>query len=177
MTTQPIRWVMLLRGINVGGHAKLPMADLKSLLASKGASDITTYIQSGNVVFSAACAPDPFLKTMWDHIEANHGFRKTALMVDAQTFQDRAQFPFATDSPKTGHIFFHTGLAKPDLQMIDSLRAPSEEIRITDHATYLHTPDGFGRSKLAAHLESALGTPATARNLATVNALLTMITP
>ncbi len=69
------RWVLLLRGINVGGKNKLPMADLKSLLAELGASDIVTYIQSGNAVFSASgLSPQIFSKKLSKAISDTHGF-------------------------------------------------------------------------------------------------------
>ena len=48
------RYVALLRGVNVGGRNKLPMADLKDLFAAAGCAAVRTYIQSGNVVFDAA---------------------------------------------------------------------------------------------------------------------------
>jgi len=47
-------YIALLRGINVGGHKKTPMAELRSLLEQKGFKDVKTYIQSGNVVFQSS---------------------------------------------------------------------------------------------------------------------------
>lgn len=169
------RYVLLLRGINVGGTGKLPMAELRAILAELGATDVATYIQSGNAVLSTDAAPQAFLDQMWDKIEAAHGFRREALMIKAEAFTTIARaYPFEA-SPKTGHIFFHTGAPTPDLAKIGALKAPSEEIKITDAATYLHAPEGIGRSKLAAGLEKALHCPATARNLNTVQKLTEML--
>ena len=54
---RPTTYIGLLRGINVGGHNKIPMADLRTLVATMGWSQVQTYIQSGNLVFTAAGAP------------------------------------------------------------------------------------------------------------------------
>ena len=169
------RYVLLLRGINVGGTGKLPMADLRGILAELSASNIATYIQSGNAVLDTDADPELFLAAMWDKIETQNGFRRDALLIPAARFAEIAGgFPFQA-TPKTGHIFFHASTPIPDSAKIDALKTPSEEISITDAATYLHAPDGLGRSKLASGLEKALGCPATARNLNTVMTLVEML--
>ncbi|WP_431156669.1 DUF1697 domain-containing protein [Winogradskyella poriferorum] len=50
-------YITFLRGINVGGHRKVSMADLRILLAKLGLEDVNTYIQSGNVVFKSKSSP------------------------------------------------------------------------------------------------------------------------
>lgn len=167
------QWVLLLRGINVGGHGKLPMAALKSILTDLGARDVATYIQSGNVVLSGDFDRGDFLQRMWDRIESEHGFRREALLLTQDAFRTIAQaFPFDQTTPKAGHIWFHTAPPTPDTAQIEALKAPSERIKVTADATHLYAPDGIGKSKLAARLERALGVAATARNLNTVQNLL-----
>ena len=53
------RYVALLRAVNVGGKNKVPMADLRDLFESMGHSEVSTFIQSGNVIFSAAKSVTP----------------------------------------------------------------------------------------------------------------------
>ena len=71
--------VLLLRGINVGGTGKLPMADLRAILARLGARDVQTYIQSGNVVFSG----DVEENALGDAIETDFAFRPRIMIFPA----------------------------------------------------------------------------------------------
>lgn len=70
-----MRYVALLRGINVGGNNKVPMADLRACLEEAGLSNVQTYIQSGNVVFSSDAKDDTKLtKQIEQAIEKTFGF-------------------------------------------------------------------------------------------------------
>ena len=86
-------------------------------------------------------------------------------------------FPEAEDNPKSLHLFFLTEPPKkPDLKSLEALKAKSERFTLKGKVLYLHTPDGFGTSKLAARVERLLGVEATARNWRTVTTLLEMAT-
>ncbi|MEX0970249.1 MAG: DUF1697 domain-containing protein, partial [Paracoccaceae bacterium] len=78
------RWVILLRGINVGGHGKLPMADLRYIVTAKGAQNVQTYIQSGNVTLQG---PRPDTVALASAIEAAHGFRPAMMVLSAAEFE------------------------------------------------------------------------------------------
>ncbi|WP_238370184.1 hypothetical protein [Heliomarina baculiformis] len=65
------------------------------------------------------------------------------------------------------HLFFSDGEIWLDPEIIGNFRVQSEELRIIANIAYFYTPDGFGRSKLAAKMERALGSTATGRNLRT----------
>ena len=86
--------------------------------------------------------------------------------------------PFATvasATPKSVHLFFLAERPKkPDLESVDQIKAPSESYALKGKVFYLHTPEGFGTSKLAARIERHLGVAATARNWRTVTTLLDM---
>lgn len=173
-----MKYVLLLRGINVGGHGKLPMADLSALLAGLGARDVATYIQSGNAVFSGDFTPRILAAEIEDRIEAQFGFRRDALVLTgAEILAARAGFPFAAafDAPKTGHVSFLKSPAQPDLGAMQALAAPDEEFRLAGQVFYLYAPSGIGRSKLAAKVEKLLGVLATARNLNSVRKLCEMV--
>jgi uncharacterized protein (DUF1697 family) len=173
--------IALLRGINVGGRNKLRMADLTDLLQELGLSRIKTYIQSGNVVFQ--CQEDRDLAKLSAQISQaiaeRHGFTPFVLLLTAQDVNDAvAQNPFpdaGEAEPKTLHLFFlATPPTAPDLAAIESIKSPTEEVKLMDSVFYLHAPDGIGRSKLAAKVEKLLGVDATARNWNTVSKLIAM---
>lgn len=161
-------WIALLRGINVGGHNKLPMQDLRDLLGDLGCADIKTYIQSGNAVFNSTKQPTTLATDICAGIEGQFGFApgvQVFSLADYGSILDANPFPEAVSEPKTLHVSF---LAEPaataDLVTLESLRSGGEEFRLAERAFYLHAPDGIGRSKLAAKVESSLGVPSTSRN-------------
>ena len=171
-------WVMLLRGINVGGANKIKMADLKALVETLGARDVAHYIQSGNLVFSGVIDATAFEDIVAREIELRHGFRPRVLVLAAEDFRGiiaAYPYPEADDDPKTGHVWFLTGDATPDRAALDALAAETERFEIAPRAFYLHAPNGIGRSKLAEKVERLLGVPATARNLNTCAKLVEML--
>lgn len=168
-------WVLLLRGINVGGAGKLPMADLRDFLTTLGAQNVSTYIQSGNAVFTGEIDPADFAPRLEEAIETHHGFRPRALILSRESFQqiaDAFPWPEALETPAQGHIWFLARPpSRPALAALEELASPSERLKLTPQALYLHAPGGIGRSKLAAKAERLLGVPATARNLNSVSKL------
>lgn len=170
-----------MRGINVGGHNILPMADLRNDLESLKLTNVRTYIQSGNVVFeSAATTPSALAKRIDERIEELHGFRPRVLILSREDFLAAIEtnpFPEAASDPRTLHFFFLAEpAADPDLQAIDDARSSTENYKLTDRVFYLHAPDGIGRSKLAANVEKHLRVVVTARNYRTVDRLMSMAT-
>ena len=173
-------WIALFRGINVGGRNKMPMAKLTSTLEASGCRSVRTYIQSGNVVFTSASRSKRNLaKRIADSTEAQFGFRPNILLLTEAEFRTTIAnnpFPKATREPKTLHFFFLDAAPKaPDIDGLATLATPTERHELVDAVFYLHAPDGFGRSKLAAGAERKLGAPATARNYTTVHKLSTML--
>lgn len=174
------RWVLLLRGINVGGKNKLPMAGLKSLLTELGASDIETYIQSGNAVFSASgLRLQTFSKKLSKAISGTHGFAPQIIVLTAEDFIrsiEDCPFPKEELSEKILHFYFLTEPAlTPEEDKLNELKIASEQWALIDGVFYLYAPDGFGRSKLAAKAEKFLGVGATVRNWRTVKKLKAMV--
>lgn len=171
-------WILLLRGINVGGRNRLPMGDLVSILESSGLEDVETYIQSGNVVFRSAKVSSTLGEEIATAVEERHGFRPRVLLLDADRLREAAEsnpFPEAEAEPGTLHLFFlATAPESPDVEALDRLVSPSERFHLAGDVFYLHAPDGIGRSKLAANVEKHLGVAATARNWRTVERLREM---
>lgn len=170
----------MLRGINVGGKGRLPMKELVAELEGMGLENVRTYIQSGNVVFdSSKKLGARFGDEIGQRIEASHGFRPAVMLIGAKGFRDAvAGNPYAeakTD-PKTVHLFFLG--AKPraaKVAELEPLRTQSEEYQLVGKVLYLHTPEGFAKSKLAAGVERVLGVAVTARNWRTVTKVSEMV--
>ncbi|MFV0474579.1 MAG: DUF1697 domain-containing protein [Pikeienuella sp.] len=167
------RWILLLRGVNVGGSNILPMKDLRAALERRGLRDARTYIQSGNCVIDGDARDAAELSALAaGAIEQDFGFRPQVLALTPQQIETAiADNPFADEGcdPKTVHIhFLLEEPGAPDLASLESLRAPSERFHLATGRFYLHAPDGVARSKLAAQAERRLGVPTTARNLRSV---------
>lgn len=158
----------------------MPMAELRTTFESAGCRSVRTYIQSGNVVFASPTKSKQNLgKRLGDAIEDQFGFRPSILLLSEDDFRSAvANNPFldAVAEPKTLHFFFlDSPPNSPDMKAIDKLAVPTERFELIDAIFYLHTPNGFGRSKLAACAERKLGVPATARNYTTVKNLAEML--
>ena len=155
-------WILLLRGINVGGKNILPMNELVRLLQSLNLENIKTYIQSGNAIFRSSREVSPKLAaSIATKIDSRHGFKPHVLILSADQLENAIAsnpFPEAEAEPKTLHLLFLASApAAPDIQSLTKAKSPSEQFHLADHVFYLHAPDGIGRSKLAAKAEKLLG--------------------
>lgn len=174
------RSVALLRGINVGGKHRLPMAELIAIFEGLGHTGVQTLIQSGNVVFEHG---EPVIAdAIRQAIDAAHGFAPHVLVLDAVAWRAVVEAnPFPADAGKTLQVFFFDAAPEsPDRARLDALKSPSEAFALGAHALYLLAPEGIGRSKFAAGVEKALGVPVTARNgntVAQISTLLAQATP
>ena len=161
------RFVALLRGINVGGHNILSMADLRMLVAECGGSDVESYIQSGNVIFSHDNADAAgFSARLQAAIGSRFGFEPSILSLAADQYRAAMDaVPFFPSDPKHLHLYFMAAPPPdPDLVAIENDRGENEAARLIGAIFYLHAPDGVARSRLATTAEKHLGVPATARN-------------
>lgn len=170
-------YIALLRGINVGGHNRIKMADLRTLLQSMGFANIQTHLASGNVIFETHKNSEKKLAMeISAEIETHHGFKTDILILSLEEIQLAVlanPFPQATNQPKSLHFNFLSSKPKsPDLQKLDMLKKDSEQYKLINKVFYLHAPEGIGRSKLAAGCEKAIGVPMTGRNWRTVQNIL-----
>jgi uncharacterized protein (DUF1697 family) len=174
------RSVALLRGINVGGKHSLPMKELAALFMKCGCSDVATYIQSGNVVFSTAGSLKLDAATLAGRIEKTFGFAVPVILRTADEFATiirRNPFPKADPDIERLHVSFLA--SEPTAEQIASLdpnRSKGDSFRVLDREIYLLLPNGAGASKLTnAYFDSKLKTTSTARNWRTVLKLLEMV--
>ncbi|MEZ4637999.1 MAG: DUF1697 domain-containing protein [Caldilineaceae bacterium] len=172
------QYIALFRGINVGGNNILPMKELVALLQGLGCTDVKTYIQSGNAVFSIAQEDkDKLADAIGAAIQQSHGFQPKVLLLTASELKDaHAGSPFQTTEGKALHFYFLASTpTDPNLAALEELKSNGEDYLLGNSVFYLYAPNGIGRSKLAEKVERLLGVPVTARNLNTVNKLISMI--
>ena len=182
MTARPqsTTYVALLRGINVGGKQMLPMAALSKMLADADCTDVRTYIQSGNVVFSAtpACAKQ-IPQRIAAQIKKSFGFEPPIIMRSADELQSIiADNPFLksrTNRADEDHLhvaFLSDAPLKSNLAALDPNRSPDDTFAFRtpgNREIYLHLPNGVARTKLSnAWFDSKLKTISTMRNWRTV---------
>lgn len=171
-------WVVWFRGINVGGNHPLPMKALAKGLEALGYSGVQTYIQSGNVLLQAPATVkrEKLEVGIADEVLSKHGFRPRVLALQLDELQaavDANPFKKVLGDSRTLHLYFlATKPTKPNLAAMNAVKAKTEAFALDERVYYLHTPDGFGKSKLAVQAEKLLGVDATARNWRTVTAML-----
>jgi uncharacterized protein (DUF1697 family) len=173
--------ICLLRGVNVGGHNKIRMEDLRDLCASCKLQDAWTYVQSGNVVFRSRETDLPRLaRRLEDATERGVGFRPDVVLRTADEMRNAiARNPFAgrigIEPNKLHVVFLPTDPGDEARARVRAIKTNPEEVHIDGRELYIYYPDGAGRSKLNnAVIERALKIPATARNWNTVTRLLEM---
>lgn len=183
--------VALLRGINVGRANRIAMADLRSVVADLGHAEVATYLQSGNVVFTTTRdSALPALATeLSTAIEKKCGVSCHVIVLTASQWRSVvAANPYpaqAAADPTTVHAAVQQDDLTPDedqtlTRLLAEARAGGspDHLTVVGRTTYLCTPGGLGRSKLAERLARAQGRDkdrATARNWRTVEALARLL--
>jgi uncharacterized protein (DUF1697 family) len=170
-------YVALLRGINVGGKAIVPMAELRSLLSSLGHADVVTYIQSGNAVFGSRRTADEVAAELEERIEQVFGVRTPVLLrTPPELAGVVARNPFlepGADLSKLHVVFLESAPEPAAVAGLEPDRSPPDELAVLGREVYLRLPSGAGRTKLTLDwLERRLGTRGTARNWRTVTKLV-----
>jgi uncharacterized protein (DUF1697 family) len=174
------RHVALLRGINVGGHKKVPMAQLREVLEAAGFADVKTYVQSGNVALSAPSrSPAKVGKEMEAAIEAAFGFDvavvmrtrdEIAALIDEDPLGD-----VATDPTFRIVVFLAGKLDQRTVADVDPGEFAPEAFALRDREIVMWAPNGQRDSRLVKTLtEKRTGVVGTARNWRTVEKLLAM---
>ena len=178
--------VALLRGINVGGHNRVPMPELRALMTELGHTEVATYIQSGNAVFTSPEADTAKLADELEQAIAGRLDVSCGVVVitrdELQQVIDDNPFP-AEDNPKALHaVFRRAELTEAERAKVTEAQGRAQakgcqdEAVIVGRTMFLHTPNGLGRSELSAQLSrTAAAKTGTARNWAIVHKLRTML--
>jgi len=164
-------YVGLLRGVNVGGKNKLPMADLRSLCEHLGWSNVRTFIQSGNVIFTSENAPKALLLEV--AIEERFAMKTNVLLRTASDLVRAVKrSPFAEAERAYVHVaFVSKNVSETVVTSLDHERFTPDKFAVIGSEVYLYLPNGVGQSKLPAYLVRQLKVPVTIRNWNTVNKL------
>jgi uncharacterized protein (DUF1697 family) len=173
-------YVALLRGINVGGKNKLAMSDLVALFAAEGCTNVSTFIQSGNVVFDA---PKKLAAQVPTHVEQRIQERfglqvpvvvRTAAELSAVV--ERNPFLSAGADADALHVLFLKDAPAARLtRALDPARSPPDAFALVGREVYLRCPNGIGRTKLTnGYFDKALATVSTGRNWRTVLKLIAL---
>ncbi len=174
------RYVALLRGINVGGKNRLPMADLRDIFTAAGCGTVRTYIQSGNAVFEATrdlaeAVPEAVALA----IRERFGYETSVVVRSgAELRRIATSNPFDTSGdPRLLLVAFLRDAPTADsVSRLDPGRSPPDEFVVRGSEVYLRYPNGVARSKLTnEYLAGRLQTVSTMRNWRTVLKLLEMV--
>jgi len=174
-------YISLLRGINVGGHRKLPMAELRELAEALGWGDVRSYIQSGNLVFThRAAKTEKLSRELTKAIEERFGFDVPVVTrtrgewekaIEANPFIERGD----CDPGQLSIVFLSSNPQRDGLTKLEARDLRNDEFQLIGREIFLHCPDGAANARISiTDFERALGASATARNLRTVGKLREM---
>jgi uncharacterized protein (DUF1697 family) len=175
-------YAALLRGINVGGNRKVPMAELRGLVEGLGHTGVRTHLQSGQAVFTADHGDEESLAAGLERaIAERFGFAVDVIVrghAYLRAIAEACPFPAAELEAKQLHVtYFSAPVEAARFAEIDQAAFRPEEFRLGDRALYLYAPNGLGRSRLAEALAKPRvnkGLIATTRNWNTVVKLVEM---
>jgi len=175
------KYIVLLRGINVGGHKKIKMTDLRAMFETMGCLNVQTYIQSGNVILEQKALSNSELegqiKTQIKEIfnydvpvlvlttdELQHIFDTNPFLTEIQEDITKLHVTLLSQIPDNEHI-----------NAIKDIQYKADEFQIIDKNIFLFCPDGYGRTKFTNNFfENKLKVQATTRNWKTIGKLIAM---
>lgn len=174
-------YLALLRGINLGGKNKIPMKDLAQTFVRVGCGDVRTYIQSGNVVFTAdSDAAEAIPAGVTAAIAERFGYQVPVLLRSTDQLREAVRNnPFVASGAPEGalHVMFLAGPPEPHrVDTLDRDRSQPDEFAVRGQEVYLWLPNGVAHSRLTnGYFDSKLATTSTSRNWRTVLKLLDLM--
>ena len=167
-------FVGLLRGINVGGHNKIPISDLRSLCEEIGWDDVQSYIQSGNLIFSADDTPERLEVQLEGSIDRRFGFQIPVLVRNTEDwlgYVNSNPYPEASlSAPNLVMLALSKRTPNPDAaERLLERASDSERLTQVGNALWIHFGERSAKSKLSPNLlDRLVGSPVTTRNWRTV---------
>lgn len=165
-------YISLLRGINVGGHKKILMADLKVLYESLGFQHVNTFIQSGNVVFNTDMNAENLVEKIEQAIVQQYGFEVSVQLRQISDFENiikscpYTKLDLEVDKATKIMITFLDALPNQEniQKLMSHVQAP-EQLVVMGKEVYLYCPNGYAKTKLNNNfLEKILAVKGTTRN-------------
>jgi uncharacterized protein (DUF1697 family) len=171
------RYVLLLRGINLANHHKVPMADLREIAAGIGCTDVATYIQSGNLIASSTLAAKTLAGRLESALEERFGFRpRTMVRTRGQIAKVLAANPFADQDPSKVHVGFLISALRNTSDVPSTTESGADRAIIIGAHVYLYYPDGVGRTEMTrTPMWRQINDICTVRSLRTVTKLAEMV--
>ena len=171
-------YIALLRGINVGGHNIIKMADLKQLMGTMGLNNTQTYIQSGNIVFESDMESDELSQQIEQRIKDTFGFSVPVILRTSKEWEkmiDNCPYPIETlaDGESVHLTFLSETPSQEALSKLQNFQRGVDQYAVQDKVIYLFLRQNFRESKLPVQLQK-LGVTATIRNWKTTMKLAVM---
>ncbi|NRA94449.1 MAG: DUF1697 domain-containing protein [Psychroserpens sp.] len=171
-------YIALLRGINVGGHRKVPMAELREVLSKCGLEQVKTYIQSGNVIFRSSKEDLKVLEQLIQSAILNQfGFEVPVLIRTPKSLKLVLETcPFEHEKKENSYFILLSDIPKKELvNEVSEIQFENEAFVIIKDCLYFHSSVGYGRTKFNMNsMEKKLKVQATSRNYKTMLKLIAM---
>ncbi|WP_194851229.1 DUF1697 domain-containing protein [Nonlabens antarcticus] len=165
-----IRFVGLLRGVNVGGHNKLPMASLRDALDKTSFQSITTYIQTGNIVFSSKLEEAECEQIISEVLKSDFDLEAPVIVREQSYFETVLKAnPFKTrtiDNSKSMSFGFLSEIPAQDkITVVEQMSSDLETFKIVDDVLYFYCGISLADTKFTnTWFEKKLGVISTMRN-------------
>jgi len=168
-----VRWVALLRAVNLGARNKVPMAQLRAELEEAGYGNVRTFIASGNVLLDAPPGAAKLAAALESLVADEFGVTTTVILrKPGELAETVAAHPFGADTSKTHVAFLAKRPTKAAAARLAAVDGGADRAVLTGSDAYLRLSAGVHGSRLSiARVESLLGVPATVRNWRTVATL------
>lgn len=169
-------YIVLLRGVNVSGKNIVKMADLKTVLNDNGFKNVSTYIQSGNIILSSDLQKDEITSKVQRLIYDHFQLQIAVFCLDLQEMETALKHNPFTDNIEPNKLFFTFLNEEPFQDLLIDLSAidfAKDQFKVIDKVLYFYLPEGMSNSKLNNNFfEKKLKVTATGRNLNTIHKLI-----
>lgn len=163
-------YILLFRG--VGGATQLPTAPLRAALTEAGFESVATYINSGNAIVASRLGAKKVVEKVAAICRQNFDFNKAIYAIPSATWDEviaRNPFPDKTEPGNLLAAAWLDSTPEPDsVAELQALSVNGDQFAVVGNVAYLHTPNGFSKSKMAERFDKRIGVPNTARNWHTV---------
>ncbi|HUH27633.1 DUF1697 domain-containing protein [Gelidibacter sp.] len=169
--------IALLKGINVGGHKKVAMAELRQLLTKEGLKNVQTYIQSGNVIFDSIDDVKKIEDRIQEVIYSHFGFEVLVIVKTRDEIQSVfSACPFSNEKKEKSYFIIFDKIPSIELiKEVSKIAYENEEFVIKEKCLYFYSPLGYGQAKFSLNaFERKLKVKGTARNYNTMVKLIAM---
>jgi uncharacterized protein (DUF1697 family) len=174
-----VRYVVLLRGVNLGPRNRVSMPTLRDLLTREGFDDVRTYLQSGNVVLSTGEGPDALAETVTRVIASEFGLDIAIVVRSRDELAEvigRDPLGDVVTDPKRYQVsFLAAELGTEVVEELERLAVEGEQLVASGRELYAWHPAGIARSRMWNAIASPrLPVTSTARNWSTTTSLLAL---